>query len=301
MDVPAVVCENARMAGHTRLKASEHHGERSWQQRLHAVMFVDRTKSGRLFDLFLLGLIVLSVATVMLESVDAVRSAHPRLLRTAEWTFTILFTVEYVLRLGCVKHPLRYATSFFGVVDFLAVVPTYAGLLLLGSHSFLAVRALRLVRVFRILKLGRYVEAGDLIWTAVRAARRKIAVFLMAVASMVVVIGTLMYLIEGAEAGFTSIPRSVYWAIVTLTTVGYGDIAPQTVPGQMLASVVMILGYSIIAVPTGIMSVELGRAHGQFHRMPRVCAACGQSDHDGDAAYCKRCGVALPGNGEPHA
>ncbi len=275
-------------------KTSDEPGSRRWQRVVFEVIFLADTPVGKAFDVALLVAIVLSIGTVMLESVDSFRAAHGTLLWVLEWGFTLLFTAEYLLRLLCVKRPVRYATSFFGVVDFLAVVPTYIGLLVLGGHYFLVVRVLRLLRVFRILKLGRYVRAGDTIWLALRESRQKIAVFLMAVLSLVVVIGTLMYLIEGPEAGFTSIPTGVYWAIVTMTTVGYGDIAPKTVSGQMLASVVMILGYGIIAVPTGIVTVAMGRARRRTRR--RACPACGLRGHDRDAAFCKACGARLDRN-----
>ncbi|MDY0169407.1 MAG: ion transporter [Thermoguttaceae bacterium] len=266
-------------------------GNRPWKKVLFDVIFLADSPPGKAFDVALLVAILLSIVTVMLESVDSFRAAHGSLLRTVEWGFTLLFTAEYVLRMLCVKRPVRYATSFFGIVDFLAVAPTFLGLLVFSSHYFLVVRVLRVLRVFRILKLGRYVQAGDTIWQALSAARQKIAVFVVAVLSLVVIIGTLMYLIEGPEAGFTSIPTSVYWAIVTMTTVGYGDIAPQTVPGQMLASFVMILGYGIIAVPTGIMTVELGRAQRTGSRW--TCPGCGARGHDRDALFCKICGVQL--------
>lgn len=263
------------------------------QETLHRWLFRGETKEGRLLELVLLGAIVLSVGTVMLESMESFRAAHGRLLGVAEWLFTLLFTVEYGLRLASVRRPFRYATSFFGIVDFIAVVPTYLALLVLSSNYFLVVRILRLVRVFRILKLGRYVQAGNTIWLALQASRQKITVFLMAVVSLVVLVGTLMYLIEGPEAGFHSIPAGIYWAIVTLTTVGYGDLTPISIPGRMLASVVMILGYSIIAVPTGIVTVELGRARESERGPERTCPGCGVSGHAAEAAYCKACGGKL--------
>lgn len=272
-------------------KKTDRPGGRAWQRTLYQVIFLADTRLGKAFDEALLVAILLSIGTVMLESIESFRTAHGSLLQVLEWSFTVVFTAEYVLRLLCVRRPVTYATSFFGVVDFLAVVPTYLSLLLPGAHYFMVVRVLRLLRVFRILKLGRYVQAGDTIWQALKASRQKIAVFLMAVLSLVVVIGTLMYLIEGPESGFTSIPTSVYWAIVTMTTVGYGDIAPQTVPGQMLASLVMILGYSIIAVPTGIMTVEMGRAQSAVEGRP--CPACHVRGHDRDAVFCKTCGARL--------
>lgn len=273
-------------------RLSEHKGEKPWQQALHAILFDDDHWQGRAFDIVLLAVILLSVTTVMAESVDSIRARHGGFLLIAEWTFTLLFTIEYVLRLLCVKRPMRYATSFFGIVDFLAVAPTYLGLLLFGGHSLVVVRVLRLARVFRILKLGRYVEAGDLIGSALKAARHKIIVFLIMVLTLVVIIGTLMYLIEGPETGFTDIPRSMYWAIVTLTTVGYGDIAPQTFAGQTLAALVMILGYSIIAVPTGIVTAEFTMAKhhrkGQQQPVDQEIIA-----RDPDVRYCKYCGSPL--------
>ncbi len=273
------------------IRLAELKGEQPWQQALHAVLFDDDHWPGRAFDIALLAIILLSVATVMAESVESIRASYGSLLLIAEWTFTVLFTLEYVLRLLCVKRPMRYAISFFGIVDFLAVVPTYLGLLLFGGHSLVVVRVLRLARVFRILKLSRYVEAGDLIGSALKAAHRKIIVFLIMVLTLVVIIGTLMYLIEGPETGFTDIPRSMYWAIVTLTTVGYGDIAPQTFAGQTLAALVMILGYSIIAVPTGIVTAEFTMA--QHRRKNRSHPVDSQIKLDPDVRYCKYCGSPL--------
>ncbi len=267
-------------------------GERPWQRVLFRVMFGTGTRAGEIFDLVLMAAILLSIAAVMLESVESIQAAHGGWLKGVEWGFTLLFTAEFVLRLLCVKRPVRYAASFFGVVDFLAVVPTYLALLASASQPFLVVRVLRLLRVFRILKMRRYVRAGDTIWAALVASRQKIAVFMAGVLTLVVVIGTLMYLIEGPERGFSSIPASIYWAVVTLTTVGYGDIAPQTIPGQMLASVVMILGYGIIAVPTGIVTVEMGKVRSSAEARRR-CAACAAAGHEPDAAFCKACGAAL--------
>jgi voltage-gated potassium channel len=266
-------------------------GERGWQQTLFRSMFASGTREGEAFDLVLMAAILLSILAVMLESVESIRAAHGGWLKGVEWGFTLLFTAEYVLRLLCVKRPARYATSFFGAVDFLAVVPTYLALLASASQPFLVVRVIRLLRVFRILKMRRYVRAGDTIWSALVASRQKIGVFLVGVLTLVVMIGTLMYLIEGPERGFTSIPASIYWAVVTLTTVGYGDIAPQTIPGQMLASVVMILGYGIIAVPTGIVTVEMTRSRQAADA--RACPACGVGGHDPEAGFCKACGQPL--------
>jgi len=261
---------------------------------LHEIIFESNTPAGRAFDVWLLIAIALSVGAVMLESVGAVRARFGSELYAVEWFFTILFTVEYLLRLSCVRYPLRYATSFFGIVDLLAFLPTYLSLVLPGAQSLLVIRIVRLLRVFRIFKLTRFLgEAGTLV-VALHSSRYKIVVFLGAVLSLVTIMGTLMYLIEGPESGFTSVPRSIYWAIVTMTTVGYGDITPHSVLGQFLAAVVMILGYSIIAVPTGIFSAELIRAARDVAgRSTQACPGCGTEGHDSDAVYCKRCGTKL--------
>ena len=261
--------------------------------RLHEVIFESDTPAGRYFDLALIWLILLSVATVILESVREVRELHGKLLYALEWFFTVLFTIEYSLRLFSVRHPLRYARSFFGVIDLLAIIPTYLSVFLPGSQYLLVIRILRLLRVFRLLKLSEYVAEADTLRRALRASSRKISVFISAVVLLVVIIGALMYVIEGETNGFTSIPRSIYWAIVTLTTVGYGDLSPKTSFGQIVASIVMVIGYGIIAVPTGIVSVEL--AHAVRDRMVsgQSCPACGAEGHDPDAICCKYCGAKL--------
>jgi len=264
-----------------------------WRIKLHEVIFEADTTAGKAFDLSLLAVILFSVATVMLESMGSLSRAYGPWLRTVEWAITALFTVEYVLRLVCVRRPLRYALSFFGLVDLAAILPTYLSLMVGGAQSLVVIRALRLLRVFRILKLGHFLAEANLLMRALKASRRKIYVFLGAVSTLVLIIGSLMYLIEGEENGFTSIPESVYWAIVTLTTVGYGDIAPHTHMGKMLASLVMITGYAIIAVPTGIVTVELGRAQRQAEVSTRACPSCAAEDHDPDARYCKHCGAEL--------
>jgi voltage-gated potassium channel len=261
--------------------------------RLHEVIFESDTPAGRYFDLALIWLILLSVATVVLESVREVREQYGTLLHTLEWVFTLLFTVEYCLRLLSVLHPLRYATSFFGVVDLLAIVPTYLSIFVPGSQYLLVIRILRLLRVFRLLKLSEYVAEADILRRALRASRRKISVFISAVLLLVVIIGALMYVVEGEANGFTSIPRSIYWAIVTLTTVGYGDLSPRTSLGQILASIVMVIGYGIIAVPTGIVSVELAHAVRQKQVSGQSCPSCGAEGHDTDAICCKYCGTKL--------
>jgi voltage-gated potassium channel len=262
--------------------------------RLHEVIFESDTPAGHYFDLALTWLILLSVATVVLESVRSVRQQYGPLLYALEWAFTILFTIEYCLRLLSVLHPLRYARSFFGVVDLLAIIPTYLSILVPGSQYLLVIRILRLLRVFRLLKLSEYVSEADTLRHALRASRRKISVFISAVVLLVVIIGALMYVVEGEANGFTSIPVSIYWAIVTLTTVGYGDLSPKTSLGKMLASIVMVIGYGIIAVPTGIVSVELAQAVRQKRGVSgQSCPSCGAEGHDPDAVCCKYCGANL--------
>lgn len=264
----------------------------AWRARLHEVIFEADTPAGRAFDVALIWAILISVAAVMAESVQAVRTEHGWLLTRVEWFFTVLFTVEYLLRLVCIGRPVRYATSFFGVVDLLAILPTYLSLVLPGGQYLLVVRILRVLRIFRVLKLAPYLREADVMRRAMRASARKILVFMYTVLTLVVVFGSVMYLIEGEANGYTSIPRSIYWAIVTMTTVGYGDIAPQTALGQAMASLVMLLGYAIIAVPTGIVAAEFTRVD----RAPvstQACPQCSAEGHDPDATYCKRCGAAL--------
>jgi voltage-gated potassium channel len=269
----------------------DRHGRR-WRRTLFEIIFEAETPAGRWFDLALIAAILLSVATVMLDSVSSIHDRYGVWLYAVEWVFTILFTVEYILRLLCVGRPARYAVSFFGIVDLLAVVPTYLSLVIYGSRYLAVVRVLRVLRVFRVLKLGHHIREAGILKTALYASRRKVLVFLLVVLTLVAVIGSLMYVIEGAENGFTSIPASVYWAVVTLTTVGYGDISPQTPLGQFLASIVMVLGYSIIAVPTGIVTVELSQAAGA-NTNTQACPNCSAEGHDSDARHCKFCGAKL--------
>jgi len=262
--------------------------------RLFNIIFEADTPAGKTFDVILLILILLSIVAVMMESVSGIRVEYGRWLYLVEWVFTVLFTIEYFFRLACVRHPARYALSFFGIVDLLAVIPTYLSLLIAGAQTLLVIRIIRLLRIFRIFKLTRYVGEGRILMAALKTSRHKITVFLGGVLSLVVIMGTLMYLIEGPENGFTSIPESVYWAIVTMTTVGYGDIAPETVLGRTIAALVMILGYAIIAVPTGVVSVELAKAARSHAPSPlRQCSVCMLNEHEADAAYCKRCGAPL--------
>jgi voltage-gated potassium channel len=262
-----------------------------WRDTLYTVIFGAETPAGKWFDILLIMSIIASVIAVMLDSVTSISRQHGTLLNALEWFFTIAFTIEYLLRLICVGRPILYATSFFGIVDLLAIIPTYISILIPGSQYLLVVRILRILRVFRVLKLVQYMGEALLLMKALRASSRKITVFLFTVLTLVIVLGSLMYLIEGAQNGFTSIPRSIYWAIVTLTTVGYGDISPQTNIGQMLAACIMILGYSIIAVPTGIVTVEL--SHVSAGKRLRSCRECSAEGHDADAVFCKNCGARL--------
>ena len=262
--------------------------------RLHEVIFEADTRAGRWFDLALIWGILISVAAVMLDSVRGIREIHGPWLTRVEWFFTIAFTLEYVLRLGCIGRPLRYATSFYGVVDLLAVLPTYLSLMFPGSHYLLVIRILRVLRIFRVLKLVQYLDEANVMMRALKASRRKVAVFFFTVMTLVVVFGSVMYLIEGEGNGFTSIPRSVYWAIVTMTTVGYGDISPATALGQAIAALVMVLGFTIIAVPTGIVASEMTRAEQQRRPVStQVCPQCASEGHQHGARFCKDCGAAL--------
>ncbi|HMQ29756.1 MAG TPA: ion transporter [Chloroflexaceae bacterium] len=265
-----------------------------WRRRLHTIIFEADTPAGKTFDIFLLVCILVSVVVVMLDSVGAIRARYGAQLVALEWVFTILFTIEYGLRLLSVRWPLAYARTFFGIVDLLAILPTYLSLLVPGAQYLLVVRVLRLLRIFRIFKLAEYLYEGRTLSRALLAARRKISVFLLTVVTVVIVVGALMYVIEGPERGFTSIPISVYWAVVTMTTVGYGDIAPQTSLGKFVAVAVMLLGYGIIAVPTGIVTLELSRASAPGVST-QACPSCGAEGHDADARFCKRCGSALEG------
>lgn len=263
-----------------------------WRKKLYIIIFEADTPSGKLFDVLLIWSIILSVIAVMLDSMRSIRSVYGDYLIIIEWFFTLLFTVEYILRLICIGRPLRYARSFFGLVDLLAILPTYLSMLIPGSQYLISIRILRILRVFRVLKLVQYMQESQLIMQALWTSRRKISVFLFAVLTLVIVFGSLMYLIEGEENGFTSIPKSTYWAIVTLTTVGYGDISPKTNAGQMIAAIIMVMGYSIIAVPTGIVTAEIAFARRRRVR-PVVCQQCSSEDHSPEAKFCKDCGAKL--------
>jgi voltage-gated potassium channel len=265
---------------------------KKWQSKLHEIIFEADTRIGKVFDISLIITIILSIITVMLDSVKQINLVHGQLLLKLEWFFTIIFTIEYILRLISIGRPLKYATSLLGIIDLLAFLPTYFSLFFPGSQYFLVLRILRLLRIFRILKLVQYLQEARLLAQALRKSGRKMAVFLFTVLILVVIFGSLMYVIEGEENGFTSIPMSIYWAIVTLTTVGYGDISPQTGIGRTLASVIMIMGYSIIAVPTGIVTVEMAKSF-KPSTSTQACPECSYEGHDEDANYCKDCGARL--------
>ena len=263
-----------------------------WRFKVHEVIFEADTPAGKWFDVLLIVSILVSVVMVMLDSVSAIQKSYGQILLAGEWLFTILFTIEYLLRLISVGRPLAYATSFYGIVDFLSILPTYLSIFIPGAQYFMIIRLLRVLRIFRILKLVQYLGEARLLMQALRASRRKIIVFLLVVLILVTIFGSLIYLIEDPKDGFTSIPKSIYWSIVTLTTVGYGDISPKTDLGQLLSAVIMIIGYGIIAVPTGIVTVELAQA---FSRKisTQACLECSAEGHDTDAKFCKYCGARL--------
>ena len=263
---------------------------KSIKERFYEIIFEADTKGGKVFDIILLVIILISVVLVMLESVESIGKEYGKFLKISEWIITIIFTIEYIFRILIVKKPWKYTTSFYGIIDLLAVIPTYLSLILVGGQSLVVIRILRLLRVFRILKLTRYSSAGQSLVKALWASRAKISVFLFFVFTVVIILGTIMYLVESKESGFSSIPRSIYWAIVTLTTVGYGDISPATALGQFFASIIMIMGYAIIAVPTGIITAEIVKPN---KKNTQVCPECLHESHDDDAIYCKKCGTRI--------
>jgi len=272
---------------------------KSWRTRLHIIIYGHNTPAGKLFDLLLLIVILASIVLVMLESVKQIDAKYHKVLDIAEWVVTILFTLEYFARIYTVKKPLKYITSFYGIIDLLSTIPKYLSLIFFGTQSLVALRALRLLRIFRILKLARFMGASNTIVKALHASRAKISVFLFAVVIMSIILGTIMYIIEGDESGFTSIPRGVYWCIVTLTTVGYGDISPITPLGQFIASIVMVMGYGIIAVPTGIVTAEIAtQSNANIDEIDNsseleTCVSCGSDSHKVGADYCYNCGQRL--------
>jgi voltage-gated potassium channel len=268
---------------------------RRWRRALHTIIFESDTPAGKVFDIVLLASICTSVAVIMLESVLSVRQLYGPTLEALEWGFTLLFTLEYALRLLSLRRPLQYTTSFFGVVDLLSILPNYLSLLFPSTQYLIVVRILRLLRVFRILKLTEYLNEARVMGMALRASRRKITVFLLTVVTLIIILGSIMYVIEGEEHGFVNIPVSIYWAVVTMTTVGYGDLAPRTPLGQFFSIVVMLMGYGILAVPTGIVTLELARSAQAALISNQTCPSCGREGHDYDARHCKFCGAALEG------
>ncbi len=270
-------------------------GHKRFRKRVHEALFETNTAVGRLFEIILLGLIILSIIIVIFETVPSIQKEYRSVLIFLEWMMTIVFTAEYILRIYTANFPWRYVKGFYGIVDLISIIPTYLGLFIVGSHSMSIVRALRLLRVFRIFKLTKYLSQGQMIVDALKASRTKISIFMFFVLLMVCIFGSLMYIIEGgADSGFDSIPRGIYWAIVTLTTVGYGDISPTTTLGQFMASIIMISGYAVLAVPTGIVSAEMVKA-GEETNAPdtKECTRCGEPGNLEHARYCLRCGEKL--------
>lgn len=265
----------------------------NWKHKLHEIIYEADTSEGKLFDIILLIAILASIILVMLESVDSFDVKYHDSLIIGEWIITILFSLEYIFRIISIKKPTKYIFSFFGIIDFLSTIPIYLSLIYAGSQGLVALRALRLLRVFRILKLARYIGASNKLLLALKASKAKIAVFLFFVLIVCIILGTVMYMIEGAENGFNNIPKSIYWAIVTLTTVGFGDIAPQTPLGQLISSVIMILGYSIIAIPTGIVSSEMTKTPDEHNTSTQSCPNCLKEKHREKAVFCYDCGSIL--------
>jgi len=266
----------------------------NWKSKLHEIIYEADTTAGKLFDVVLLVFILASVLLVILESVASLDARYHTFFNVAEWVITILFTLEYFGRIIAIRKPTKYIFSFYGIIDLLSTIPKYLSLLFVGTHALVALRALRLLRVFRILKLARYIGASNRLMLALRASKAKIAVFLFFIIILAIILGTVMYLVESEQdSGFTSIPRSIYWAIVTLTTVGYGDIAPATPLGQLIASIIMILGYGIIAIPTGIVTAELTSANNSVQTNTQSCPNCAVEKHRDNAEFCYNCGEIL--------
>ncbi|MFT6632716.1 MAG: voltage-gated potassium channel [Bacteriovoracaceae bacterium] len=263
----------------------------TWRDKLYVIIFEAETPKGKFFDLFLIWAILLSIGVICLESIKSVKADYGTLFFVLEWIFTGFFTIEYILRILSLKKPSSYIFSFYGIIDFLAIIPTFLGLIFVGTHSLMVIRAIRLLRIFRLLKLSRYIGEAEVLTKALLAGRHKITVFLLAVFSIALFMGAVMYVVEGEQNGFTSIPKGIYWAVVTMTTVGYGDLAPQTDFGRFLASILMVMGYGIIAVPTGIISVEI--ANVTKNQTTRTCSSCMLEGHTLDAVFCRACGAKL--------
>lgn len=264
------------------------------KETLWHIIFEADDRVSKAFDISIIVLILISILAVMLESVKSIQENYGTFFKYLEWIITIVFTIEYAVRVWIVRRPFRFIFSFFGIVDFLSFIPSYIALFVTGTQGLMVIRALRLLRIFRVLKLNRYVNESAYLVQALKASRYKISIFLYAVVMIIIVVGAIMYLVEGEQNGFDSIPRSMYWVIVTITTVGFGDIVPHTTVGQMIASFIMILGYAIIAVPTGIVSVEISRTRGARKKLgAKVCQDCLKEEHEHDAKYCKHCGCCL--------
>lgn len=264
-----------------------------WRHRLHTVIFESDTRSGRIFDTALLAMILISILVVMLDSIDRLHARFGTIFFALEWFFTIIFTIEYILRLASVRKPLLYALSVLGLIDLLSIVPMYLSLFVQGGQSLLVLRALRLLRIFRIFRLTHFMSEMSFLNVAIRSSLKKISIFMLFVLMVVIILGSMMYVIEGRTNGFNSIPDSIYWAIVTITTVGYGDISPITPLGKFVASLIMLLGYGIIAVPTGIVTTEMAIAARSRKHKNEACPTCGKEGHDYNADFCKFCGSRL--------
>lgn len=267
--------------------------DKDWRFRLHEIIYESNTPAGKAFDVALLFAIFTSIIIVMLDSVECIHRQHGHLLKYVEWGYTILFTIEYILRLISIKKPWRYVFSLLGIIDLIALIPSYLSIFFIGAQSLLVFRALRLLRVFRIFKLTAFLTEINFLTVALKGSLRKISIFLLTVLSLTVILGSIMYLVEKRENGFSNIPESIYWAIVTITTVGYGDISPVTPLGKFVASIVMLIGYAIIAVPTGILTHDLAMASKNKKELPEACPTCGREGHESDATFCKFCGGAL--------
>lgn len=267
--------------------------QKKWQRKLHDVIFEANTKEGKLFDVLLLVFIVLSIVTVMLDSVDDLHFKYGKVFIVLEWIITITFTIEYILRLISLRKPLKYVFSFLGIIDFLAIMPMYVSMIFFGVQSLLVLRALRLLRIFRIFKLSHFVSEMSFLGFALTRSLKKISIFMLVVLTLVIILGSIMYLVEPSSSGFNNIPNSIYWAIVTITTVGYGDMTPVTTIGKCISSVIMLLGYGIIAVPTGIITSEMAVTMRSNNISNESCPACGREGHDKDAKFCKYCGANL--------
>lgn len=265
----------------------------SWRSRLHNTIYESNTIAGKTFDVALLIFIISSIVVVMLDSIKSYHDQYGQAFYVMEWIFTGLFTLEYILRLISINRPFRYVISFLGIIDLLAIIPSYLSIFFVGAQSLLVLRALRLLRVFRIFKLTHFLTEMEFLKLALTTSLKKITIFMLVVLSLVIILGSVMYLVENGKNGFTSIPDSIYWAIVTITTVGYGDIAPVTPLGKFIASIMMFIGYGIIAVPTGIITTEMANAARLRKHGHETCPGCGREGHDKDAVFCKFCGTLL--------